>query len=337
MIGTSPYLNDVEKLMVGLVHGDGFSRMGEILEGQLATGGKRLRARLALSASECFGGRAETAVPWAAACELLHNGTLIHDDIQDGDRLRRGKPTVWVLHGEAQAINAGDLMFMLPFSALAELKAGPEVKWKLSLALAKGAQQVVRGQSFEAELFSVCDLARGYGEYIRCVREKTAALFRLPVEGAALLSGLSSDSSARLAEAFEELGVLFQMQDDVLDLYGTKGRNLPGQDLREGKISCLVVEHMKRNPHDRKWLKELLAKSREETTDGEVRIAIDKFASEGTLDAVLQKMMDLVNTVRQNPGLKKNRALRELALTLAVTMLEPIERVFTERGLAVSL
>ncbi|MEQ1877505.1 MAG: polyprenyl synthetase family protein, partial [Bdellovibrionia bacterium] len=134
MIEGTSYLKEVEQLMVSLAHGNGLSPMGPIIEEQLASGGKRLRARLALSAMECFGGRAESAIPWAAACEFLHNATLIHDDIQDGDKVRRGKPTVWVLHGTPQAINAGDLMLMLPVSALNHLKTDSAIKWKLSLA-----------------------------------------------------------------------------------------------------------------------------------------------------------------------------------------------------------
>ncbi|MEQ1878355.1 MAG: polyprenyl synthetase family protein, partial [Bdellovibrionia bacterium] len=235
-----------------------------------------------------------------------------------------------------QAINAGDLMLMLPVSALNHLKTDSAIKWKLSLALGEAAQQIVRGQSFESELFAVCDRQQGYDEYFRCVRAKTAALFRLPAEGAALLSGLSSASAAALSESFEELGVLFQMQDDVLDLYGSKGREKPGQDLREGKVSCLVAEHMRRNPNDRQWLKEVLAKPREQTADSEVQLAIEKFASEGTLDAVIQRMIDLVSVVKASPGLKGNRALRDLALNLALTMLEPIEKVLSSRGVSVS-
>ena len=78
----------------------------------LSTGGKRLRARLAMETGVRLGAEGKEMVPWAAACELLHNATLVHDDLQDGDRVRRGHPTMWVKHGAAQAINAGDLMLM---------------------------------------------------------------------------------------------------------------------------------------------------------------------------------------------------------------------------------
>jgi geranylgeranyl pyrophosphate synthase len=89
----------------------------------LGAGGKRLRARLAIAACQALGGRAEDAVDWAAAVELLHNASLVHDDIQDGDRTRRGKPALWARYGSAQAINTGDLLLMLPFRALCRYPA----------------------------------------------------------------------------------------------------------------------------------------------------------------------------------------------------------------------
>ena len=95
--------------MASLATGERLDRLGPIVRQHLETGGKRLRARLALAATEALGHQRADAISWAAACELLHNATLIHDDVQDGDRVRRGEPTVWVRHGIPQAINAGEI------------------------------------------------------------------------------------------------------------------------------------------------------------------------------------------------------------------------------------
>src|SRR5687767_11384745 len=100
-----PHLPAVEALMRELMEPDAGDPAGAIAAEHVATGGKRLRARLALAAADALGARAGDAVGWAAACELLHNATLLHDDIEDGDRARRGQPTAWVRHGVAQAIN----------------------------------------------------------------------------------------------------------------------------------------------------------------------------------------------------------------------------------------
>ena len=88
----------------------------------LSTGGKRIRVRLAISVYEELGGDNGAIVDWAAAVEMLHNATLLHDDIQDGDTQRRNHPTAWVTHGVGQALNAGDLMLMLPTVALEEMQ-----------------------------------------------------------------------------------------------------------------------------------------------------------------------------------------------------------------------
>ena len=112
-------LDDVERLMLELCSGERLDRLGAILWEHVNTGGKRLRARLALASCQALGGTREQAVAWAAACELLHNATLIHDDLQDGDEVRRGREALWVRHGAAQAINAGDLALMLPYRTTA--------------------------------------------------------------------------------------------------------------------------------------------------------------------------------------------------------------------------
>ena len=122
----------------------------QMVHEHLATGGKRLRARLALAACQALGGSAKDAIDWAAAVELLHNASLVHDDIQDGDRTRRGKPALWVTHGAAQAINTGDLLLMLPFRALADYSA--ETQASLVQILASYAERTARGQIRELRL-----------------------------------------------------------------------------------------------------------------------------------------------------------------------------------------
>jgi hypothetical protein len=141
-------LSDVEDAMSRLAVGTRLERSGHMVQEHLATGGKRLRSRLALSAIEAMGGTREHGVGWAAACELVHNATLIHDDLQDGDRVRRGNPTTWVRHGAAQAINAGDLLLMLPFLAIEAVPA--EVT--LVVGFCAGGPQSVRVVACTKEL-----------------------------------------------------------------------------------------------------------------------------------------------------------------------------------------
>lgn len=319
-------LAGVEKLMLDLAGGtDGGGFVGFMVRQHLGTGGKRLRARLALAAHEALGRERWAAIPWAAACELLHNATLVHDDLQDGDEMRRGHPTVWARHGAAQAVNAGDLLLMLPFLALERGDAPPHTRFALAAAIAARAAEVVRGQSAEIALGAASTVTRD--AYLRAVDGKTGALFQLPVEGAAFLAGLPREQARSLGAAFRGVGVLFQLQDDVLDLYGDKGRGRAGMDLREGKVSALVVEHLEIHPGDGLWLRTLLALPRDRTPDAEVERAIARFRDGGALTGVLLQVARLAREVADAPALRAEPALRRLACDLVAVALEPIAHV----------
>ncbi len=321
---SSAMLDAVERMMRSLSAGDRMERTGVMVQEHLATGGKRIRARLALCALEALGGTRSDAVGWAAAVELLHNATLIHDDIQDGDRVRRGQPTTWVRHGVAQAINAGDLLLMLPFLAVSH--APEDRRWQLCRLLAEGASRVVRGQVEELSMLSAESVSAE--AWRRVVEGKTGGLFCLPVEGAALLAGHSEEDSARIAAAFMPLGVLFQLQDDVLDLYGDKGREAPGADLREGKISALVVAHLIRCPEDREWLLDLLRAPRAETTDEAVEEAIARFRRSGALADVLDDILGQIQAVESAEVLRRYPALRGVALQITALAMQPIAHLW---------
>jgi geranylgeranyl diphosphate synthase type I len=312
----------VEQLMNELAAGDNRHRITVMVQDHLSTGGKRIRALLALWATRALGGSPCAGVAWAAACEMLHNASLVHDDLQDGDTLRRGQPTVWSRYGAAQAVNVGDLMLMLPFLALEHGPIDDGVRWKLSRLLAAGAAETVRGQSDEMDLLP-CELL-DVENYVRVVEGKTAALLAMPVQGAALISGMSPQDAENLAAPFRLIGQIFQLQDDVVDLYGEKGRAERGSDLREGKVSALVVEHLAVCPEDRTRLLSLLRTPRETTSSTEVQWAIDAFVDSGALDRVIARIEDLANAVHHSPVLGLHPALNRVAHTLLEQCLRPI-------------
>lgn len=315
-------LADVESLMLRLCTGERLDRLGAILWDHIATGGKRLRARLSLSAAEAMGAPRAAAVGWSAACELLHNASLLHDDVQDGDRRRRGRETTWVRHGAAQAINAGDLGLMLPTLALDHVPGDDALRWRLSRVLSWRAQQVVRGQALELDLQSRDQV--DWDTYLSAAEGKTAALFALPVEGAALIAGVSPERAAAVAEAFGAVGLLFQLQDDVLDLFGDKGRGEVGSDLREGKLSALVVEHLRLHPQDTPWLLELLHLPRDRTPEAWVHEAIRRFRDGGALAGVWSRLSELDDLVAEDPALAAWPRLHALAMELVSRALAPI-------------
>lgn len=318
-------LEDVKALMLKLAAGQRFERLGAIVQEHLFTGGKRLRARLALSACDALSAPESASVPWAAACELLHNATLIHDDLQDGDKVRRGHFAVWVRHGQAQAINAGDLLLMLPYVALEHVEVEAAVRWHLAQAIARRAEQTVRGQSLE-----MCLLHGGmldWAHYADASIGKTSALMTLPVHGAALIAGRSPEQAAALADRFQNLGLLFQVQDDVLDLFGDKGRESRGGDVREGKVSALVVEHLRLHPEDHKWLINILATPRDETSEREVETVARAFEQQGALEAVLDRLRGLAQETANDPLLMGEPALRTVALELVEHSLLPVRHL----------
>jgi len=298
-------------------------RAGAMAKQHLATGGKRLRARLALTACEALGGASRHGIAFGAAVELLHNATLVHDDVQDGDTFRRGAPTLWAAHGTAQAINAGDFLLMLPYLAVAEVPG--HLQGGLCRALAHHAIRTVRGQMAELDLLPEERL--GWRDYTEAIAGKTGALIGLPVCGAALISGASWPYAQRLSLAFERLGVLFQLQDDVLDLYGDKGRAQVGCDLFEGKVSALVVAHLERHPQDRERLLGLLRAPRVSTRPEDVRATIVAFRQSGALEEVLDRISLLMHETRTCPVLREEPALHQLALDLASLAVAPIQRL----------
>jgi len=310
-------LADVELFMQQVAVGRFLDRAGIMVQEHLQSGGKRVRARLALAAVEALGSSRQDGIAWGAAVETLHNATLVHDDIQDGDMLRRGEPTLWVRHGMPQAINAGDLMLMMPTILLEHLAVPDAVRWNLALALARRAASTVRGQAEEMALTHSRRI--DWKSYLHAVAGKTGQLLALPVEGAALLAGRTAEEAAQLGEEFVRLGVIFQLQDDARDLYAEKGRGR-GSDLREGKCSALVVAHLGLHPEDEGWLVDLLLTPRARTADADIDRAITAFREGGALHEVLLRIERESEAVRTSPVLSREPRLHEVALELCAWM-----------------
>jgi geranylgeranyl diphosphate synthase type I len=301
---------------------------GTMAKGQLSTKGKRVRSRLSLHACASFRVPKTAAIAWASAMELLHNATLIHDDIQDGDTVRRGEPTTWAKHGIAQAINAGDYMLMLPYLALREMplmSQGP-----LAMLIAEYATRTVRGQVNELSLKEVGRYSTR--EFLAACAGKTGALLSLPVVGAAVLGGHPLDQAERFGEPFEKLGVMFQLQDDVVDLFGDKGRGLLGCDIYEGKVSALLVELLELAPEHRRIALQIMNKPRDETTEEDVLFLKALYESSGALDAVLARIFELRASVLDCELIRSEPGLYDVATRLVTLALAPIAHLKKKVG-----
>lgn len=191
------------------------------LQPAVVNSGKRIRPVACLLACEAVGGAIDDALPAAAAVELLHNFSLIHDDVEDDSPTRRHRPTVWALWGVPQAINAGDAMFTLARLALHGLSGrpiSPAVAMDACTVFDYACLRLTEGQyldmSFEGRLDVTVD------EYLRMIEGKTAALLSASLELGALVGGAGEATQRHLAEFGRSLGLAFQMQDDILGIWG---------------------------------------------------------------------------------------------------------------------
>jgi geranylgeranyl diphosphate synthase type II len=190
--------------------------LAEACRYMLESGGKRVRPLVAMLAAEAVGGRADDAVPWAMALELVHTYSLVHDDLpaMDDDDVRRGRPSCHVAYGEAMAILAGDALLTEAFRVLGAAPwPGPTVARLVALlGEAAGGGGMVGGQVFDIA-GSVADL----DALVRLQRMKTGALFRAAASGGALAGGGDDAAAAALLRYGDAIGLLFQLTDDILD------------------------------------------------------------------------------------------------------------------------
>jgi geranylgeranyl diphosphate synthase type I len=228
--------------------------------------GKLIRPSLVLFTTEEFGGNIEQALPAAIGLELVHNFSLIHDDIQDHDEMRRGRKTVWSLYGIAQAINAGDLMQALAVAQGA--RAGKEIV----AALVEATVAMIEGQgldlAFEEEEIDVAS-------YLDMIDKKTGALIRCAFRMGGLLAGSPIDVVQDLVEMGRDLGRAFQIRDDLLGIWGngTVTGKPQGSDIRRRKKSLPVsMAFAQACGKDRDFLTEVY--SREEVDDEDVERVI---------------------------------------------------------------
>jgi geranylgeranyl diphosphate synthase type II len=203
-------------------------------------GGKRLRPLLVLFGCDLFGGNIEKALPAAIAIELFHNFTLLHDDIMDRAPLRRGKETVYRKWNTSVAILSGDTMFALACEYISQVD--PDV---LPLALSEfthTARLVCEGQQYDMsfEIRKVVSI----NDYIEMIRLKTAVLIGCSLRLGAILAKAPPDDTAAIYSFGENIGLAFQLQDDLLDVFGNEqkfGKEIGG-DILSGKKTFLLLK-----------------------------------------------------------------------------------------------
>lgn len=222
-------------------------------------GGKRLRPILAMIVADAISGKGKKTIPFGNALEIIHNFTLVHDDIMDKDDLRRGKKTVHVLFDEPTAIIAGDALFALAFETLASLEVDDSKIRILVRDVAHVVREIAEGQQMDMDFENRLDVSEE--EYLKMIKKKTAALFAAASKGGAMIAGGTNKQIENMEEYGYLLGMGFQIWDDYLDLSAKEkilGKPV-GSDIRNGKCTLMVVHALKRlNGKERKYFLSIL-------------------------------------------------------------------------------
>lgn len=261
---------------------------------QLQSGGKRLRPALCLLTCEGLGGDLEAALPFACSSEILHNLFLLHDDIEDGDRKRRNRDTLWVRYGIPNAINIGDFLAAKAYGILLRSPVPEPVLRHLLAVFTDTYLVTTRGQALDINLRASPELT--LERYLEIVSLKTARYLAYNMVGGAIVAGSGAEILDRLWKVGDCLGPAFQIQDDVLDLTEGKGRGgTIGCDILEGKPTILLAYALKvaaGSPETARLL-EILAKPREETMPEEVAWAIGFYERVGAVSFARARASEL--------------------------------------------
>jgi geranylgeranyl diphosphate synthase, type I len=211
--------------------------------------GKRIRPTLLLLCAESAGGDWRQALPAAAAVELLHNFSLVHDDIQDNSPTRHGRPTVWKIWGIANAINVGDAIFSLAYKSLEGLSSNidAETTVRAWAIFNQTNLELTRGQHLDMRFESQPSVT--VGEYISMIRGKSAALISACAQMGALIGSGSQELAQHYADFGLNLGIAFQIRDDILGIWGdpsVTGKSA-ATDILSRKKSLPVLYALSRN------------------------------------------------------------------------------------------
>ena len=308
----------------------------------LAAGGKRVRPQLAMIGSQLFGGKDEEVLPAALALEVFHNFTLLHDDVMDKAEVRRGRPTVHIQWNENTAILSGDQMMIEAYTLLSQV---PERALARVLQLFnKMATEICEGQQYDVDFEQKNDVT--IEEYLMMIRLKTSVLLANALQIGAYIAGASEEEQQAVYQFGINIGLAFQIQDDILDVWGdpkTFGKAVGG-DIACNKKTFVYLEAMRPRGEEakgeeakgeRREAKGERLEAREELEDWYNQVLDDnkeKIARVKEIFELLgvrerceqverdytQKALDILETLPQNAASEELRKLAEKLLVRSV-------------------
>ena len=296
----------------------------------LAAGGKRVRPQLAMIGSQLFGGKDEEVLPAALALEVFHNFTLLHDDVMDKAEVRRGRPTVHIQWNENTAILSGDQMMIEAYTLLSQV---PERALARVLQLFnKMATEICEGQQYDVDFEQKSDVT--IEEYLMMIRLKTSVLLANALQIGAYIAGASEEEQQAVYQFGINIGLAFQIQDDILDVWGdpkTFGKAVGG-DIACNKKTFVYLEAMRPRGDEAKgerleareeledWYNQVLDDNKEKIA--RVKEIFEQLGVREACEQVVrdytQRALDILETLPQNEASEELRKLAEKLLVRRV-------------------
>jgi len=273
-------------------------------------GGKRLRPAILMLSAEAVGGDSDSVLPAAVALELIHNFTLIHDDIMDRDDIRRGMAALHVKWGTAGAILAGDTLYSRAFEIISKMDADPQKLLKCVALLSRTCTEICEGQWLDVdfEKRDVVDVA----EYLEMIENKTSVLYGAAAKVGAILGGASDEVADAMYEFGRLTGISFQIHDDVIDLVTPEeilGKSR-GSDLKEGKKTLIALHALNNGV-------ELECFGKADATQDEIDSAVAKLEESGTLAYVREMADNYLEDGKSKLGLLEDSPAKETLIEIA--------------------
>ncbi len=287
------YMKLVEKEILANLNTDP-STLGDIASHLIRAGGKRVRPALVLLSYRAAGGNnIEEVIPIAAAIELIHSASLIHDDINDASKTRRGVPTTNIKFGNSNALVAGDFLFVKAF------RIGGKYDWEIVRIIADACAMLAEGEIQQDHNRYNTDIT--VPEYLETINKKTASLIMACARVGAVLSGCPEEMVEALTEYARNIGMTFQITDDILDIKGTEkstGKST-GNDIREGQLSIVLINALQELEGEKK--SELAAIiEKKENSEEEVQRALELIGETNTLKRAYELANEFSELARGN-------------------------------------
>ncbi|WP_322894521.1 MULTISPECIES: polyprenyl synthetase family protein [unclassified Yoonia] len=285
-------------------------RIPQVTAHLVEAGGKRLRPMLTLAAARMCGYDGPYHIHLAATVEFIHTATLLHDDVVDESRQRRGRPTANLLWDNTSSVLVGDYLFARSFQLMVETGS-----LRVLDILANASATIAEGEVLQ--LTAAADLATTEEIYIKVVRGKTAALFSAAMEVGGEIAGQDAAIKQALFDFGDALGIAFQIVDDLLDYGGTQatGKNI-GDDFRERKLTLPVIRAVAAADADeRSFWDRTIQKGRQE--DGDLDHAIALLQRHGTLESTRADAIAWAGKAKDALRVIPDHALKTMLVDLA--------------------